>query len=123
MNRIRLFVAAMTLAFAVPAIAQDTAPAPARQMPTVDQHLKALSDKLSLTADQQEKARPILQQMQDSIQRLMNDKTLTPEQMHEQMRPARMKADKQLRELLNDEQKKKLDDLESQHHPDLHPQP
>ena len=80
--------------------------------------LKALSEKLNLTADQQEKARPILKEMQDAMQKVMNDKSLTPEQMHEQMRPARAKADKEMREFLTDEQKKTLDELESHPHPD-----
>ena len=122
MNRIRLFAVVMALAFALPAIAQQSATAPARHLPTVDQHLKALSEKLNLTADQQDKARPILKQMQDAMQRVMNDKSLTPEQAHQQIRPARMKADKELREFLTVEQKKTLDDLESHPHSDLHGQ-
>jgi len=122
MNRIRLLAIAMALAFALPAIAQESATPPARQLPTVDQHLKALSEKLNLTADQQEKARPILKEMQDAMQKVMNDKSLTPEQAHQQIRPARMKADKELRAFLTDEQKKTLDDLESHSHPDLHGQ-
>lgn len=122
MNRIRLLAAGMALAFALPSIAQQSATPPAQHLPTVDQHLKGLSEKLDLTADQQEKARPILQEMQDAMQKVMSDKTLSPEQMHEQMRPAREKADKALREFLTEEQKKKLDELESQSHPDSHGQ-
>jgi Spy/CpxP family protein refolding chaperone len=122
MNRIRLLAIATALAFALPAIAQGSATEPARHLPTVDQHLKGLSEKLDLTAVQQEKARPILKEMQDTMQKVMNDKSLTPEQMHEQMRPARLKADKEMREFLTDEQKKKLDDLESHPHSDPHGQ-
>ena len=43
--------------------------------------------------------------------------------MHQQLRPAHVKADKQLREFLTDDQKKKLDDLEAKSFPDLHPHP
>jgi Spy/CpxP family protein refolding chaperone len=117
MNRNRLLAIATALALALPAIAQESAIPPAHHLPTVDQHLKVLSEKLNLTADQQEKARPILKEMQDAMQKVMNDKSLTPEQMHEQMRPARAKADKEMREFLTDEQKKTLDELESHPHP------
>ena len=118
MNRSRFIAIAAAFAFAFPAIAQQSAP-PAHHMPTVDEHLKVLSEKLDLTADQQEKARPILKKMQDAMQTVMSDASLTPEQMHAQMRPAHEKADRELRAILTDEQKKKLDEMEAQH-PDMH---
>ena len=122
MNRLRLIVIATVVVFAFRAIAQESSAAQPHHLPTVDAHLKALSEKLNLTADQQEKARPILKEMQEAMQRVMNDTTLTPEQMHEQMRPMHEKADRKLREFLTDEQKKTLDELESHSHPDLHSQ-
>jgi hypothetical protein len=118
-NRIRLLAIGIVLAFALPAIAQESATASIQHMPTVDQHLKALSEKLDLTAEQQEKARPILKEMQDSMQKVMNDTSATQQQMHEQMRSAQLKADKELRGFLTEEQKKKLDELESHSHPEL----
>jgi len=119
MNRIRLMVVAIALVFALPTIAQESASAPAQHLPTVDQHLKALSEKLNLSADQQEKARPILKEMQDAMQKLMNDTSLTPTQIHEQMRSVQEKAGRKLREFLTNDQKKTLDELQSQSHPDL----
>ena len=103
-----------------PAIAQEKTAPPehAMVMPDVDQHLKMLSEKLALSAEQQEKTRPILKEMQDEMQKVSGDKSLTPDQMHAQMHPIMMKADKQLREFLTDEQKTKLDAMEEQmHHP------
>jgi Spy/CpxP family protein refolding chaperone len=123
MNRLRLLVVATALVFALPAIAQESAAAPPHHLPTVDAHLKALSEKLNLTAEQQEKARPILKEMQEDMQKVMNDTSLTPEQMHEQMRPLHQKADRKLREFLTDEQKKTLDEMEAHSHPDMHSQP
>jgi len=117
MNRIRLLAVGAALVCAVPAIANQTPPAPTEHLPSVDRHLAVLSQKLDLTADQKEKARPILKEMQDAMQKAMDDKSLTEEQMHEQMRPAKLKADKALREILTDDQKKKLDAMEA----DLHP--
>jgi len=104
----------------VPVMAQEKAAPPehAMSMPDVDQHLKVLSEKLALTAEQQEKARPILKEMQNGMQKVADDKSLTSDQMHAQMHSTMMKADKQLREYLTDEQKTKLDVMEAEmHHP------
>jgi Spy/CpxP family protein refolding chaperone len=119
MNGIRLLAIWTAFAFAVPVIAFQAATAPTQQLPSVDQHLEMLSGKLGLTADQKERARPILKEMQDAMQKAMNDKNLIPAQMHEQMRLAQVKANRELREFLTDEQKEKLDELESDSHSGL----
>ena len=101
-----------------PVVAQEK-PAPpehAMVLPDVDQHLKVLSEKLELSSEQQEKARPILKNMQDELQKDMDDKSLTPDQMHAKMHADFMKADKELREFLTDDQKTKLDEMEKQMH-------
>jgi uncharacterized protein (DUF3084 family) len=108
------------LAMFAPAMAQEKSAPPKHAMvlPDVDQHLKVLSEKLELSSEQQENARPILKNMQDEMQKAMDDKSLTPDQMQAQMHPIMMKADKQLREFLTDDQKTKLDAMEEQmHHP------
>lgn len=88
--------------------------------PTVEQHLKVLSEKLNLTSDQQAKAKPILQEMHDSMLKVSQDTSLTHEERMDKVRPLREKADKQLREILTDEQKQKLDQLEHEPHSNLH---
>jgi hypothetical protein len=113
MNRIRLFAIGIVFACALPLIAQEAA-APSH-MPSVDQHLKMLSERLTLTADQQDKARPIIAEMQDAMQKAMDDTSMTEEQKHAQMHSAFMNADKELRPLLTDEQKAKLDSMEKEH--------
>jgi Spy/CpxP family protein refolding chaperone len=123
MNRLRLLAVAAVLAFAFSAGAQQSTTPPdahAIAVAPVDQHLKALSEKLSLTADQQEKARPILQEMRDESQKLEDDQSLTTEQKHQGMMPVFMKADKALREILTEDQKKKLDEMEAQMHGGAH---
>ena len=82
----------------------------------VDQHLKMLSEKLGLTADQQDKARPVLQEMHDGTQKLEDDQSLTPDQRQAGMHALFMKSDKAVRVFLTDDQKKKLDDLEAEMH-------
>jgi hypothetical protein len=126
MNRIRLLAVGAVLMFALSAAAQQSTTSPdahAAGVSAVENHLKVLSEKLSLTADQQDKVRPILQQMHDGSQKLAADPSLTPEQRQAGMRPLFMKADKEVREILNDDQKKKLDDMEAQMHPELHGNP
>lgn len=113
MNRIRLLAIGIVLACALPLIAQEAAaPSP---MPSVDQHLKMLSEKLALTGDQQDKARSIIAEMQETMQKAMDDTSLTQEQKHVQMHAAFMKADKEMRPFLTEEQKAKLDEMEKQH--------
>lgn len=93
---------------------QNTAPV---AMPTVEQHLKALSEKLDLTAGQQAKIRPILQRMQADWQTIMRDNTLSEQARHDKMKSVRDKAERQARPLLTKEQKKKLDELDQEPHP------
>jgi hypothetical protein len=117
MIRIRLLAAGTVLMFGLSTGAQQPATiSDAHAAAPVEQHLKMLSEKLALTADQQDKARPILQEMHDGSQKLDDDASLTPEQRHQGMVPVFMKADKALREFLTDDQKKKLDELEAQMH-------
>jgi Spy/CpxP family protein refolding chaperone len=126
MNRIVAFAIAAAMLSALPATQsafaqQSEAPAaPAHSLPSVDDHVRLLAQKLDLTAEQQEKAKPIIQEMQDGIQKVLDDKSLTHEESTARMHSVHMKADKQIREFLTDDQKKKLDDLELHSHPGMH---
>lgn len=117
MNRLRLLAAGTVLMFALSTVAQQAATSPdvhAVAVAPVEQHLKVLSEKLALTAEQQDKARPILQEMHDGSQKLANDQGLTPDQRQASMSELFMKADKEMRVFLTDDQKKKLDEMEEQ---------
>ena len=117
MKRLPLIALAAVLSLALPLVARQAhSPVNAAVAP-VDQHLKLLAEKLDLTADQQEKARPILQQLHDESQKIVDDKSLSHEELMEKMHPVFMKADKALREFLTTEQKAKLDEMEQQMHP------
>lgn len=120
MNRFRLIALATVLMVAMTTFAQQPAATSnqehsATAASQLDQHLQMLSERLSLTAEQQDQIRPILQRMLDGRQKLMADTSLSDEQRHEQMKALHDKADKQARQFLNDDQKKKLDELEAQH--------
>jgi Skp family chaperone for outer membrane proteins len=123
MNRRRAITIAAAMLFTLPtpqfAFAQQAeAPtAPPHGLPSVDDHLRMLAEKLDLTQDQQDKARPIITEMQAEMQKTMDDKSLTQDEARAKTHAAFLKADKQFRVFLSDDQKMKLDDLEQQMHP------
>jgi hypothetical protein len=135
MNRFRLVVVGMTLMFAQISAQQTNAgttssdkqeqgqPAGQSTAPEVDRHLKALSEKLGLSVDQQAKIKPILRQMLDARQKLMQDDSLSDEARGEKEKTLHDQADRQARKVLNDEQKRKLDELEQEKHPEMHGNP
>ena len=136
MNRIRLLAVAMMM-FALTVVAQQAATQADRPadgaaknehihdgensgVPTVEGHLKMLTEKLDLTEDQQTKVRPILQEMHGAMQKLMQNKNMSGEERTSKLRACHLKADKKMLEILNDDQEKKLDQLEQDAHMDLH---
>jgi hypothetical protein len=89
-------------------------------LPTVEEQLKVLNEKLGLTAKQQAKVEPILQQLHDATENVMRDQTLSREERLANVRPQRQMADKKMRAILNDEQRKKLDQYEQGPHHEVH---
>ncbi|SPE56511.1 hypothetical protein SBV1_2420029 [Verrucomicrobia bacterium] len=89
-------------------------------VPVVGQMLKVLTEKLDLTGDQQARIIPILQKLHDAQQKLVQDKSLSRQERLAKVRPQRYKADKQIRQILNDDQKKKLDQYLQGPHPEMH---
>ena len=80
----------------------------------VDQHLQMLTERLNLTADQQNQVRPVLRQFLEGRHKVVENQSLTDEQRREKIRVLHERADKQVRPILNDDQKKKLDQLEQE---------
>jgi periplasmic protein CpxP/Spy len=103
----------------VPANVDQENPAGHGNMSNPEEHLRMLSETLNLTAEQQEKARPIIQNMLDARHRLMSDETLSTKQRGQKERALHEKASRELRQFLNEEQKKQLDELEAQHRAEL----
>jgi Spy/CpxP family protein refolding chaperone len=88
--------------------------------PKVEPQLKMLTEKLDLTGDQQTRVKPILQELHDATQRVMKDESMSRDERLDHVKTSRYRADRQIREILNDDQKKKLDQVESEPHPELH---
>ena len=130
MNWIRSLAVGTLLIFALAVLAQQTATKPstsskggaenADAMPTVEEQLKVLAEKVDLTASQRAKVRPILQKLHDATEKLMQDERLPREERLAKVRPQRKQADKKIRALLNDDQKKKLDQYLAGPHGEMH---
>jgi len=127
MNRIRLLAIGtmFMLMIALTVVAQQTTTSSDPQggsggVPTAQEQLKVLTEKLNLTGDQQARITPILQELHDATQKIVQDKSLSREERLDKVRPHRYKADKQIREFLSDAQKKKLDQYLQGPHPEMH---
>jgi hypothetical protein len=58
--------------------------------------------------------------LHDARQKLMQDESMSREERLSNVRARREKADKKIPDILDDDQKKKLDQFERQPHPELH---
>ena len=126
MNRFSLLAIGTVLTFALTAPAQQAATdshtqhAAQAHPATVEQQLKVLTQRLDLTGDQPAKIKPILQELHDGTQRIVEDKSLSRDERLAQARPLFYKADQQMRAILSDDQQKKLDQYEQGPHPEMH---
>ena len=133
MNRIRLLAIGNILLLALTAPAQQTASGPGGtdkqergqrdaqdDLPTVETQLKVLTEKLGLTGDEQVKIKPILEELHDATQQLVQDENMSREERLSRVRPQRYRANKKIREILSDDQKKKLDDYLRGPHGEMH---
>lgn len=123
MKQIRTLMMLGTCLFALAAFAQQNPPANDtdhshmgnHQMPSVDDHMKQLTARLNLTADQQAKVRPILEESLPQMQSLMKDESLSKEDRHAKMQAIHESMKAKMAEILNDDQKKKLAAMMSEH--------
>ena len=127
MNRIRsIAIATVLLALSAFAVSAVTMPAHAAQdrqvakVPPVEPQMKLLTHKLVLSAEQRDKIKPILQELYDATAKLVQDENISSDERMNGIHMTRLTADKKIRGVLSDEQKKKLDQVESEPHPELH---
>jgi hypothetical protein len=117
MNRNRLLAIATILLAALTTVAQQ---ATTSSDATVQQQLNLLTEKLDLTSGQQARTKTILQQLNDATQKIMQDESMSRDERMSNVRTCHYQADKELRLLLNDDQKQKLDQFEQEPHPEFH---
>ena len=89
-------------------------------VPTADDQLKILTTKLNLTEDQQAQIKPILHDLHDATVKISQDQSLPREDCLARVRPYRYKAFDQIRQILDDEQKQKLEHYMQGPHADMH---
>ena len=125
MKRARTFIILCIALFAIGAFAvqsQQTPPSQGtqpsagqagqgerRQMPTIDEQVKRLSDRLTLTDDQQTKVKTILEDQRAQAQVLMKDDSLSQDDKRQKFMGVRQTTISKIKDLLNDDQKKKFE--------------
>lgn len=92
----------------------------ANGVPRVQDQLRVLTKSLDLTIIQQEDIKPALRRLHDATEKLVADKSLTPGQRLEKIKPLRYEVYGKLRAILNDDQRKKLDQFGQEPHPEMH---
>ena len=120
MKKIRISMVLCALLFGVgvlatcprPALAQAQDQREGGPVASVEGQLKNLSAQLNLSEDQREKIKPILEDERQQL--LAKDDSLSREDRITNKRRIRERAGSKIRDLLNDEQKPKFDQLEKE---------
>ena len=82
-----------------------------RPMMSVDDQIKHLSKKLDLSADQQTKLKPILEDQRKQMEAIHSDSSLSREDRMTKMQALRQSSDTQIKSVLNDDQQKSFDKM------------
>jgi Spy/CpxP family protein refolding chaperone len=85
-------------------------------MQTVDDQLQNLTKKLNLTADQQAKLKPILEDQRAQMEKLHSDTSLSREDRFGKMQELRQNSDTQIKSVLNEDQQKTFDKMREEQH-------
>lgn len=110
MNYIRFAAIGSILIFGLSGLARESS----GQDRAAEEHLKMLAERLDLSSDQQAKIKPTLEEMLKTTEELRQNPNLSSQQRDDRIREAHQKAEAKVRPVLNDEQKKKLDELEQE---------
>lgn len=110
-----IFLLAVSM-LTIGAFAQQNPPPPGPQgggrgPMSVDDQVKNLADRLNLTADQQAKIKPILEDSRSQMMKIRQDDSLSPEDKRAKGRELREATNRKIREVLTDDQKKQFDDM------------
>jgi len=85
-------------------------------MPSVDDQIKHLTKKLSLSDDQQAKLKPILEDQRKQMETIHNDSSLSREDRFSKMQALRQSSDTQIKSVLNEDQQKNFDKMREEQH-------
>ncbi len=109
---ITLTVIALALAVAS-AWAQTPPGRPGPMSP--DQRLQMMTKQLNLTADQQEKIKPLLENQSQEMQSLRQDSSLSRDDRMSKMQEIRQSTNDKIKETLSPEQQQKFEQMMSRH--------
>jgi Spy/CpxP family protein refolding chaperone len=87
-----------------------------RRMPSVDDQIKHLTKQLNLSADQQTKLKPILEDQRKQMEAVHNDSSLSREDRFSKMQALRQSSDADIKGVLNEEQQKNFDKMRAEQH-------
>ena len=82
-----------------------------------DQRLQRMTQQLNLTADQQQKIKPILEQEQQQVQTLHQDTSISQQDKWGKMQQIRQGANDQIKSVLNPDQQQKFTEMQERHGP------
>lgn len=131
MKQLRTLALLAICAFALSAFAQQTPPADTHEghgqatgqghgqgmhMPSVDEMVQTMDQKLGLTADQKVKVTRIAEETHKKMETMSGDTNMSREDRMAKMKTAHDGAMAQVRTILTDDQKKKLDDWQKEVH-------
>lgn len=131
MKSLRTLALLVICAFALSAFAQQTPPADTHEghehehgqgqgmdhkMPTVDEMVQTMSERLSLTDDQKVKVRKIAEDTHKKMEDMHADTAMSREDRMAKMRSMHDESMAKVRTILNDDQKKKLDEWQKEMH-------
>lgn len=85
--------------------------APGQGMPSIDEQVSMLSGQLSLTPDQQAKAKTILQDQHNQAMTIVNDNAMSRDDKMQKIHTVRTTTITNMRNILTDEQKPKFDQM------------
>jgi len=105
---------------ALAATGQQAVPAH-HSMPSVDDQLTAMTEQLNLSADQQAKIKPLLLDQHDQMQGLMRDQDMSSDDRRAKARSIHQSTVSKIRDVLNDDQKKKFEAWQQEMHQKMHP--
>ncbi len=80
-----------------------------------DQRLQMMTKQLNLTADQQEKIKPMLESQSQQMQALHQDTSLSQEDRISKMQQIRQSTNEQIKSVLNSDQQQKFEEMMSRH--------
>lgn len=129
MKQLRTLALVAICTFALSAIAQQTPPAETHEghgqgkgmghgqgMPSVDEMVQTMSERLSLTDDQKVKVRKIAEDTHKKMDDMHADTAMSREDRMAKMRSMHDESMAKVRAILNDDQKKKLDEWQKEMH-------